>query len=180
MGVSESSKRVQGHTPGGFGGLTVVKDHVPPELTGLPEVSVPVTFAVYFTKPASGALGVKVTVRVEASYAVAPATVAPLASFSVRAAEPAVNGLEYFALTVTLVGVLEESGSGDWFMAMSAELLVEVKLHVDEVVGVLVALASGTVPGWRTDRQPERRSHRPPSERRSPCGPDEKPQLSSA
>ena len=44
-----------------------MNDHVSPEETGLPDVSVPVIFAVYFTKPASGELGVNVTVRVEGS-----------------------------------------------------------------------------------------------------------------
>ena len=85
---------MHGQTPGGFGGLTVVNDQVPPFATGLPRVSLPVTVAVCFTKPASGAVGVKVTVRVVASYDVAPATPAPLASFRVSAAVPGCSGLE--------------------------------------------------------------------------------------
>ena len=36
----------QGQTPGGFGGLAVVNDQVPPEAIGLPCVSVPASVAV--------------------------------------------------------------------------------------------------------------------------------------
>ena len=66
-GTVESSKRLQGHTPGAGAGLTVVKDHCFPVVTAPPWLSVPPRVAVYLTKPCRGADGVKVMVRVTAS-----------------------------------------------------------------------------------------------------------------
>src|SRR6478609_776061 len=119
VGTVWSSKRLHGHTPGAFGGLAVVKVHGLPDDTWLPWASVPFSVAVYFTKPLSGWVGVKVAVREVASYAVEPATVAPLASLRVSVAP--VTALENFALTVVEVGTLLAPGSGHWLVATSGD-----------------------------------------------------------
>ena len=46
VGVVSSLNSEHGQTPGGFGGLAVVNDQVPPEAIGLPSVSVPGSVAV--------------------------------------------------------------------------------------------------------------------------------------
>jgi len=64
VGVTSSLKSEQGHTPGGFGGLAVVKDQVAPDEIGLPSVSVPDKVAVWRTKDARFPVGVNVMVLV--------------------------------------------------------------------------------------------------------------------
>ena len=76
-GTVESLNSEHGQVPTTASGFALVNDHEPPELTGLPRASVPVTVTVYFTKPLSTGLGWNVMVRVEVSYVVVPVTVLP-------------------------------------------------------------------------------------------------------
>ena len=109
-----SSNSVHGQTPGGFGGLAVVNDQVPPEAIGLPSVSVPATRRGVRrrTTPAARS-GVKVTVRVVASYDVRAGDGGAVGVDQRQAAAcPAPCGLENARLTVVVAGTLDEPGSG--------------------------------------------------------------------
>ena len=77
---------------------------------------------------ASGAAGVKVAVRVDASYLVVPGTDAPAAVSTARPTLPAVTGLENRAETDVLAGTLDEPGSGVCASAIRGEASVAEKV----------------------------------------------------
>ena len=123
-GTTVSSNRPHGHVVDG--GRTVRKLHVPPADTAVPSADWAVTATVYVTNPAHGADGVKVAVRVGASYDTTPEALVPASSVTAKSIEDATALLENVARTGAFRGTLTSPATGARAVTTSGEESVNV------------------------------------------------------